>query len=43
MPEEMRSLLPSPDEIAKIVRGFDEEYDGNGLLGLGGGEGGGDE
>ena len=43
MPEEMRSLLPSPDEIAKIVHGFDEEDDGNGLLGLGDGEGGDDE
>ena len=25
LPEEMRSLLPSPDEIAKIVRGFDDD------------------
>jgi predicted nuclease of restriction endonuclease-like (RecB) superfamily len=24
LPENMKSLLPSPDEIAKIVRGFDE-------------------
>jgi hypothetical protein len=34
LPENLRSLLPSPDEIAKIVRGFDDEDGGVGLLGL---------
>ena len=36
MPENMRSLLPSPDEIAKIVRAFDDDSSGIGLLGLAG-------
>jgi len=42
LPEEMRSLLPSPDEIARIVRAFDDEDDAGGLLGFndGGGDGG---
>jgi hypothetical protein len=33
LPENMRSLLPSPDEISQIVRAFDE-YSDVGLLGL---------
>ena len=33
LPESLRSLLPSPDEIAKIVRGFDDD-ETVGLLGL---------
>ena len=33
LPENLRSLLPSPDEIAKIVSGFDDDGTG-GLLGL---------
>jgi len=40
LPEEMRSLLPSPDEIAKIVHGFDDEDETDGLFGLN--DGGGD-
>ena len=35
LPENLRSLLPSPDEIAKIVSGFDDEDRTVGLLGLG--------
>ena len=34
LPDNMRSLLPSPDDIAKIVRGFDDGSGGVGLLGL---------
>ena len=34
LPEEMRSLLPSPDEIAKIIRDFDNEDETDGLLRL---------
>jgi len=42
LPENLRSLLPSPDEIAKIVHDFDNDDGAIGLLGLhddGGGEG----
>jgi len=34
LPESLQSLLPSPDEIARIVHGFDDEFGGVGLLGL---------
>ena len=34
LPKEMQSLLPSPDEIAKIVRAFDDDNSGVGLLDL---------
>ena len=34
LPDNMRSLLPSPDDIAKIVREFDDDSSGIGLLGL---------
>ena len=34
LPDNLRTLLPSPDEIAKIVRGFDNDRT-IGLLGLG--------
>ena len=40
LPEEMRVLLPSPDEIERIINGFDEEIETVGLLGLN--DGGGD-
>jgi len=43
LPENLRSLLPSPDEIAKIVRGFDGEDGRVGLLGLNDGGGDGDD
>ena len=43
LPENLRSLLPSPDEIAKIVRAFDDDSD-IGMLGLAGDDiGGGDD
>ena len=42
LPDNMRSLLPSPDEIAKIVRAFDDDNSGIGLLGLADDEIGGD-
>ena len=35
LPESLKSLLPSLDEIARIVHGFDDEDSGVGLLGLG--------
>jgi predicted nuclease of restriction endonuclease-like (RecB) superfamily len=41
LPENLRFLLPSPDEIAKIVCNFDDEDGGAGLLGLS--KGGGDD
>ena len=34
LPESLQSLLPSPDEIAKIVHGFDDEDGVVGLFGL---------
>jgi hypothetical protein len=37
LPENLRSLLPAPDEIARIIRGFDETDSSTGLLGLGSG------
>jgi len=43
LPDEMRSLLPSPDEIAKIIRGFDDEDEADGLFGLNDGGGDGDD
>ena len=41
LPENLRSLLPSPDEIAKIVHGFDGDDGEGGFIKLtcGGGEG----
>ena len=34
LPENLRSLLPSPDEIAKIVHSFDNDDDAGGLIKL---------
>ena len=43
LPEEMRSLLPSPDEIARIVHGFDNEDEVLGLPKLNDSGGNGDD